>query len=165
MGGLPHLGGGLEIWHTSGGPGGSRLKAIVQSGSQGSPQQVVSLKTPSLGSADWAVPISGILTAEKNSFCDGWDDWSTYGCCRGGTATRKTADTGVWKFYASVLCQCKVLIELSNADTVSQEHLYFICDGWSLHLPSQGALWIGRGWGKLNETPEENLQLIILFLS
>lgn len=86
------------------------------------------------------VPISGILTAQKNSFCDGGDDWNTGGYCRGGTATRKTADTGVRKFNASVLFQRRDLIELSNADTVSQEHFYFAYDSCSLHLPSQGAL-------------------------
>lgn len=58
-------------------------------------------------------------------------------CCGGGAASKaKPADTGVWKFYDSVLFQFKVLIELSNADTASQEHLYFLFfDSRALHLP------------------------------
>lgn len=57
--------------------------AVWQPGgwSQASPEQMVSLKAPHLGREDGAGRISGMPTAGKNS-CEGWDDWSTYACCR-----------------------------------------------------------------------------------
>ena len=90
------------------------------------PEPAVLLQAPNLESVDRAVCTSGILVAEKNPFGDGWGTGARV-CCRGRVASKaKTADMGVWKFYDSVLFQFKVLIELSNADTVSQEHFYFI---------------------------------------
>lgn len=105
------------------------MKSSVQSDSwvvPGDPRARGFAETPNLESADQAVCISGVLVAEKNPFGDGCGTGARV-CCRGRVASKaKSADMGVWKFYDSVLFQFKVLIELSNADTVSQEHLYFI---------------------------------------
>lgn len=91
------------------------------------PEQAVSLKAPDLESIDGAVYVSGILIAEKNPFCDGWGDWAqVYAVGEELQAGRLQTDAGVWKFYDSVLFQFKVVIELGNADTAGQEHLYFI---------------------------------------
>ena len=49
---------------------------------------------------------------------------------------RQSRQTRVSGNFMILLFQFKVLIELSNADTASQEHLYFLFfDSWALHLP------------------------------
>ena len=95
-----------------------------------------------------------------------WMGWlSTCRCCRGGNATRKVADMGVWKFYASVLFQRKSWLNLAmQIQWAKSIYILFVIVGPFISLHRELYELVG-GWGMLNVTLEETLQLINLFLS
>lgn len=63
------------------------------------------MNASNLENIDQAFYNSEILIAEENPFCDRWGDWNTVYAAGEELQPRqaKTADSGVWKFYDSVL--------------------------------------------------------------